>query len=687
MKYVNADLLADVVSSYDQTKTTIQGRVLQQTVDGKPVLGPPLNKFIDVQTNAAVSAAPNATVCTSNGRIFTFQAENAALAVVALHTINFSTGVVSYIGKIQVALPDTASTTTTYRSVKVVDTGTTGWKIFVTTTANVLINGGTFLINKVDLADFVPVGFPTVPFATGNDQKAVYFIQDPAAIGVGQLQTASAGSVLDHTNNRLYVHNGSATTHQYYVYDTSTAPTYSSGAVTGLASTDVISHAGHTFLDNDPVTFTSITGGAGLTAGTVYFVRNSVGGVSYQLSATSGGAAINFTTDISSGSVGRAFGTTGSNFVHKTGNLPALTGVLLLTDSEDLAQPTGTGVLAVDSFDCAFFATTTNLYLGRLSELTAGATSWPSLSTVNMLGTSNQIIVGNATYATWSNQLNRPIFTTGQVFIIKPFQNNIIETIFGGENNRYFETFNFEAVEFQPNSAITSLDVESGYIFITTGSTGQRGVLVADLRSDAQFDYSYIVTKVLDTPAAVLKFITSVDALYDYTGSLEVYYRTSGFGSISGGWTLLPFADDLSSFAAGEQIQFKILFSTLGLDTSIPAQLCDFFLGYESQTDNSDNWELSVDDSDNGNPSRTAFRLKKAYVSSVPTLYYRAFDLTSVQLVTHNTVTNAARFEYSTNGGVSWNSLGTIPNTVGTLVRYTFSTPPGVDIRPSLKES
>jgi len=64
----------------------------------------------------------------------------------------------------------------------------------------------------------------------------------------------------------------------------------------------------------------------------------------------------------------------------------------------------------------------------------------------------------------------------------------------------------------------------------------------------------------------------------------------------------------------------------------------------------------------------------------------RDSDMSDVLLVDHNTSANTARFEYSTNSGVSWNSLGTIPNTVGTLVRYTFATPPGVDIRPSLKE-
>lgn len=687
MRYVKADLLDDVVSSYDQTKTTIQGRAFSKPVDGKVALGPPLNKFLDVQTDAAVTPVANNMYLTSNGRLFMLGAEAGAATPLILYTINYATGAYSYVGRVNINLPDTASTTTTYRSIKVIDTGTTGWKVFITTTGSVLINGGTHLVNSLALADFVPIGFPTIPFATGNNQKAVYFLQDPANLGSlhSNSNTASAGSVADFANNRLYVHNGVSATHQYYVFDTSVTPTYTSFAVTGTEATNLINHAGHTFLNGDQVTFSALTGGAGLNVGTTYFVVSSVAGVSYQLSATTGGAAINFTTDISAGTIGRGFGQTGDLYLHKTGNLPALTGTLLLTDSEDFAQPQH-GPLS--GFDCAFFGTTSGMYMGKLSELTSGATSWPSLATVNLLGTANQIVLPAPTYMTWSNTLDKAIWTTGLVFVMKQFVNNSIDAIFGGTNNRYFEGLvGNDAVEFQPAAAIVSLDMEQGWIAISNVTAGQRGIMIADLRSEAMFDYSYIVTKVLDTPASVLKFITTIDALYDYTGSLEVYYRTSGFGSISGGWTLCPFAEDLSALASGEQIQFKILFTTLGLDTSIPAQLCDFFLGFESQTDSSIHWELSVDDSDNGNPSRTAFRLKTAYASSVPTLYYRAYDLSNSLIVNHNTSANAARFEYSSDSGVTWNSLGTIPNTVGTMVRYTFSTPPGVDIRPSLKEA
>lgn len=684
-KHIQADLLADVVSVYDQTKTTISGRAQSKLIDGDTALGPPLNRFLDVQTDSAVTPTINGYVMTENGRMFVLGAENAGLIPILLYSINYNTGAYSYIGRINVSSPDVAATTTTIRFVKVIDNGTTGWKIFFGTTGSILINGGSLLANNISLSDFVPIGFPNIPFANGNDQKAVYFMQDSSTLGVSHLQTATVGAVLDKSANRLYCHNGSAAVHQYYVYDTSVAPTYSTSAITGTAATDLINHAGHTFLDNDPIVFPSLTGGAGLTVGTTYFVRSSVAGVSYQVSATTGGAAINFTTDISAGTVGRAFGTSTSNFLHKTGNLPALTGLLLATDSEDFAQPQHT---TNAGFDCAFFPTASNIYLGRLSELTAGVTSWPSLVTSNILGTPNQIVAPVATYAAWSNALDRAIVSTGLVFIMKQVVNNSIDRIFGGNNNKYFEGLvNPQVVEFQPNSAITSMDLEQGWLGVTNSSTGQRGVMLTDLRSDSLFDYSHIVTKVLNTPRSIYKFITTVDKLFDYTGSLQIYYRTSGFGSISGGWIEIPFAQLLDGFTPGEQVQFKISFATLGLDTSIPAQLCDFFLGYETQDDTSDNWELSVDDSSNGNPSITAFRLKEAYPSSVPALNYRAYDLSNVLLINHTTTGNAARFEYSTNDGVTWLSLGTIPNTVGTLVRYTFLTSPGVDIRPSLREA
>ena len=73
-------------------------------------------------------------------------------------------------------------------------------------------------------------------------------------------------------------------------------------SATGDASTDVITATGHIYTANQTVIFSSISGGAGLSAGTVYFVRD-ISGSTFKVSATSGGAAINFTTNITAGSV------------------------------------------------------------------------------------------------------------------------------------------------------------------------------------------------------------------------------------------------------------------------------------------------------------------------------------------------------------------------------------------------
>lgn len=685
MRAVEAGLNETVVGTYDQTKTSIFGRVSQKTAGGKTVLGPPLNRFIDTQTDFGVPISANGFYLTANGRIFGIGAEAGAATPLIMYSIDYATGAYVPVGRVNIILPDVAATTTVFRSIKVIDTGTTGWKVFITTTGSVLINGGTMLVNNLALSDFVMVGYPSIPFATGDDQKAVYFLQETGQMGSAHLQTASAGSVLHHTGNKLYVHNGVAATHQYYVFNTNVAPTWSAISASGVAATDVISAAGHPFVNGDQVIFPTLTGGAGLTALNTYFVVGSVAGVSFQVAVTSGGSAINFTTDISAATVGRAFGQTAALWSHKTGNLPALTGTLLLTDSEDYALPAHS---ALSGFDCAFFATSTQLYLGKLSELTAAATTWPSLATVNLLGTPNQIVVPGATYASWSNLLDKAIYSTGLVCVMKQFVNNSIDMIFAGTNNKYFEgVASPEVVELQPAAAITGMDVQDGWMAIMNATVGQRGLMITDLRSDAMFDYSYLISKVLDTPSAVYRFLTTVDALYDYTGSLDCYYRTSGFGSSSGGWTSIPFAERLNAYASGEQVQFKIGFATLGLDTCVPAQLDDLYLGFDSITENSLYWETSIDRSDNGNPSRTAFRLKKVYASSVPTLHYRALDLTNVELVHHTTAANASLFEYSTDSGATWSPLGTIPNTVGTMLRYTFAAAPGVDIRPSIREA
>jgi hypothetical protein len=68
-------------------------------------------------------------------------------------------------------------------------------------------------------------------------------------------------------------------------------------SVTGAEATNIITVAGSAIPTGTPFYFQSIAGGAGLTTGTIYWAVGSSGST-LQASLTPGGAAVNFTTDI-----------------------------------------------------------------------------------------------------------------------------------------------------------------------------------------------------------------------------------------------------------------------------------------------------------------------------------------------------------------------------------------------------
>jgi len=70
--------------------------------------------------------------------------------------------------------------------------------------------------------------------------------------------------------------------------------------VTGVASTDVLTASSARLVDGDEVFFSSLTGGAGLSTASVYYARD-VSGATLKVSASRGGGAVNFTSDITAG--------------------------------------------------------------------------------------------------------------------------------------------------------------------------------------------------------------------------------------------------------------------------------------------------------------------------------------------------------------------------------------------------
>jgi hypothetical protein len=381
-------------------------------------------------------------------------------------------------------------------------------------------------------------------------------------------------------------------------------------------------------------------------------------------------------------------GSTSDAFLFVTGNLPALTGTLLLTNSEEYHIP-AIGLNAGQP--CVIFHTTTQMYRGRLSDLTNGGTSWPTLEFQNNNPGTNTITVENTSRASFADNLKRVILlTANNVLIVKQFLDNSSDfyTVIEGRDNdeaTVKEMYNFRV------GTVQGIDSRNGFLAILSTTTGQRGLYIANFDCNNAFDSTHIISPVIDVANTRLFRVTAGVSRPDKVAPPVAYYRTSGFGTASGGWIAIPpnliFNGNIGIISPTGQIQIKLGYQIFSDDKTNPLQINSFGLIAESENSISDNWEFSHDDSSSGNPSRVSFRLKKAYSSSVPNLFFRAFDLSDTLVAGHDTSANPSLFEYSTDGGVNWNPLGTIPNTVGTLVRYTFSTPPGVDIRPSIRES
>lgn len=82
---------------------------------------------------------------------------------------------------------------------------------------------------------------------------------------------------------------------------------YTPLAITSVASTDIFTNTGNNnFAAGDKVTFTGLTGGAGLVPGTTYYViATNLTATTFMVSATPGGATFDHTTNVTAGSVAK----------------------------------------------------------------------------------------------------------------------------------------------------------------------------------------------------------------------------------------------------------------------------------------------------------------------------------------------------------------------------------------------
>lgn len=173
------ELTRDVSGTFDPTKTYVTGRAALKTLTpaqgGKTVVGTPLNGFADTISDAAVTPARE---CVSdNGHELQFVASTAAGVMgMVLYDVDETTGVKTYVGRLNIQLP---AGTHTQRAARLVnDSGATGWRILVgTVNATTAALGGLFSVENIAKADFT-ASPATIPVASAPGQKAVYWHQE-----------------------------------------------------------------------------------------------------------------------------------------------------------------------------------------------------------------------------------------------------------------------------------------------------------------------------------------------------------------------------------------------------------------------------------------------------------------------------------------------------------------------------
>jgi len=714
MKTLKADLQADVVAGYDKTKTSMIERVTQRTINSQTVMGPPPSVIMDIFTTTAGVVTPYTTCFNKDTNRFFAIATGTSLANIVLFNFNEVTFSYSYVGRIQVALGGGTHTVVNFT----VDDNSSDWQIVIGTVGSVLSSGGEYIVWKVNASDFTPGG-TFIPSALGNDQKATYLVQDPASVGISQTVTTLKGAAFPNTsanpsfNTKIFAQNGTAALPQVFVWDYKTTPNIhttltvsaqttpyagtspSAYFTTGAVNPLLLTSDQLVFLTSGPSNFTVANT---IAVQVAYFARDVqlvLGNYYFNLATTiTPGAAVVPATSVSNFSMIRAYGISTNTFSHKTGVLaPAMVGTALATNSVGYTVPTNAPAnIALNGQDCLFTATNSTLYLVKLSDLTNGATSWSSLTGVNAIGNGLDITAPTPAIVQYSSVLDRWVFTTNtSKFVVKKHQNSVIDATFGGLDNKYLELTTLGAYN-TGFVTISSIDIRDGILFVCGSTVGQRITYVCDLSSDSMFDISKIITKVLDTTGKNIRYINLLRELFELSASQTIRYRTAStesnaiFNTASGGWTTLVNGRDQELIGFDNFTQFEISSKTISDNFTSPCQVNELLIDYVDINEISDNWEGSVANTDSNSPAKTAFRLIKAYSTSVPTLHFRAYDDNNVLVASANTSVNPSMFEYSTDNGTSWNPLGTIPNTVNTEVRYNWVTPPGVKVTVSIRE-
>jgi hypothetical protein len=488
-------------------------------------------------------------------------------------------------------------------------------KLVLTTTNATVTNGGLFLVKGLSLNDFNGAG-TTIPLATTIDKlKAVYWLKDASTV----TNTGSWGLGLDTkadwSNQMVYVVNGAVATTNVFVYNIRTP-----------------------------------------------------------LISLSSGVSENA-------------------FMFKTGNV-ALLGTLTQSNGVTLGtlnHGPGNGVKSL------YYVTSTRIYRSDLALITNGSTSWVS-----------DVMVENPVGGTNSTPASSSLRS---LTIIDDMDALFVETSNATSNGSYLTKYNTSGVHFDdsffynisyyqstlrdgnvpmlPSSIGTPMNVcySKGYLHVVRYSTSNLTHQFYSIPFRAHWLYD-MDTDTVVTPSINISTATKLYNVYlnnsrrlgdmPFTLPYEpirMYYRTTGISDNSGSWTLIDDSFNLLTLSPTSNIQFKIAFKVVGSISKTPL-LHSLAITYEDdQTDS--HYEPSVA---NSNIASRIFSWRQSisWGSVIPNMRIRVYNIaTSTLILDDDTSTSVSGiWEYSNDGGSTWNSWDDVQDVVGNYIRYTASSLP-----------
>jgi hypothetical protein len=616
-------------SAYDQTKPFYSSRISIQPdpISGVNSVGPVPMQIYSLIDDTATTPV-NGTYATPNGRLFQSLGIAANVLTVALYKFNSTTGVRgAFMGRLKFTLQ---AGTATLRAMTVDDSNSSSM-IFAFTVQNstTAANGGLYSCHGVPESDFVQSSFATYPLATSTPSLNKVVYQNVDVIGANTL-TVGIGHDFDYT--------AGGTISDYYV----------------MANTAPLPKIYKFSLSAPP-------------SGTV----------------TSGAAS--------------------SNFTFATGTFGALTGAFVATGNTIRCGKLSH--TALSGFACLTVVTTTRFYAFKLSDITNGATIMYSQVGTDFSLDANRYATTAGAMTMFSGQYDQftdkfYAFCSNGRMLVKQLINNDPNGVVFGTNDALKDTAGTTG---QPGEwgGITNISfcVQNGWLFASYSSTGQETIEQMDVGSDYTNNKSFVLSPVLTIGYGTCKTLHYLKTLTMRGMAPMTAYRTSNFtvdpnAGLTAFLATFTFVDqniqDLSAIQGVNQVQFLTMFNNMSPGCTNSSKIIEGYLLYTPVNELSPNWVGSVDNTtQNGaSPAYSAFRLQAAYATSVPTLYFRAYDDNGNLVASADTATTPAAFQYSTNNGTSWNALGTIPNTVLTTeLRYLWAAPPGVRVTCSLRES